>query len=235
MTQLKQDLTSAAGRIAGDNTVLRCGECMHFKGSPHPSIGQACSLRGVKTYALAPNCYTPDVAQLKAISTESFHMLSAFVAACKPSQVKILMGMLKMQAQLKKFDLAFLEKVYFAIGTGEFLADYYAGFVMGVGPQQKILIVGTQYFSNVRNPIVAQLERKSVLNREEFNKVVKRLKEKGKLTHPKARQEIYVPPNVADYQPPTIESSQELLDSMASDQPKKKTAKARAMLEIRMS
>jgi hypothetical protein len=231
--QLKQDLTSSAARIAGDNTVLKCGECLHFKGSPHPAIGQVCQLRGVKTYALAPNCYTPDVHQLKSISTESMAQLSMFVASCKPSQAKILMGMFKVQAQLKRFDLAFLEKVYFAIGTGEFLSDYYGGFVMGVGPQQAILIVGTQYFSNARNPVVAQLDRRSVLTRSEFGKRASRLSARGRLNPPKARQEIYVPPNIADYVPPTIESSQELLESRVAD-PKKKPVKARSVLEIRM-
>ena len=234
MTQLKQDLTASAARIAGDNTVLKCGDCMHFKGSPHPSIGQICQTRGVKPYALSPNCYTPDVHQLKSISTETFHQLSAFVASCKPSQARILMGMFKTQAQLNKFELTFLQKVYFAIGVGEFLSDYYGGFVMGAGPQQKILIVGTQYFSNARNPIVAQLDRKSVLSRPDFLKLANRLIERGRLNHPKARQEIYIPPNIADYAPPTIESSQELLDSMASSTPKKKITKARAVLEIRM-
>ena len=235
MTQLKPDLTTAASKIAGDNTVLRCGECLHFKGSSHPSIGQICQTRGVKPYALAPNCYTPDVHQLKSISTESFQAMSAFVSVCKPSQSKILMGMFKTQAQLAKFNLAFMEKVFFAIGTGGFLSDYYAGFVLGSGPQQRILIVGTQYFSNARSPVIAQLERRSVLTRPEFLKVANRLRSRGRLNHPKARQEIYVPPNVADYNPPTIESSQDLLDSMSSQEPKKrKKAPTSSVLEIRM-
>lgn len=231
---LKPDLSTGINkaRIASDNTVLKCGECLHFKGSAHPSIGTPCSQRGVKPYGIAPNCYTPDVHQLKSVSIESFQALSTFVSTCKPSQAKILMGMLKNQAQLKRFELSFLEKVYFAVGTGEYLSSYFAGFALGVAPQNGILIVGLQYFSNTRSPVVATMDRRSVLTREEFEPIAKRLNKLGKLRPPRDRRPLHIPPDIAKYEPPTIETSQELLDSVASPATKKKKVVKRDVLYI---
>jgi len=204
---------------------------MHFRGTAHPSIGTPCSLQGVKPYAIAPNCYTPDVAQLKSISTQTFNSLSSFVSTCTGGQAKILMGMLKSQAQLEKHDLFLFEKVYFSLGSGKVLSDYFAGFVMGLAPQSRVLIVGTQIFTNARQPVVAQMERSSLLNRQSFDKVAQRLSKEGKRNDLKPRKEIVIPPSVANYEPPTIESAQEILDANASVAPAKK--KTVMMLEIR--
>lgn len=234
---LKPDLTAPTSRakIAGENVVLRCGECMHLKGSPHPSIGVPCIANGVRPFATAPNCYTPDVHQLKSFSTESLQMLSTFVTLCKPSQARVLMGLLKNQAQLGRFDLSFLEKVYFALGRGEYLSEYFAGFALGVGPQNKILIVGSQYWGNARNAVVAQLDRKSVLQRDAFTAVVKRLQAQGKLAPPRVNPPPYSSIEASKYEPPTIETAEELLESAASSNPRtkrKKELRGKKVLQI---
>lgn len=219
----KPDMSAAKAKIAGDNAILKCGQCMHFRGSAHPSIGTPCQTSGVKPYAIAPDCYTPDVHQLKAISPESYATLATIVASCKPQQAMILMGMFKGHATLKRrTNFSLMEKVYFAIGTGEFLSDYFAGFALGMAPHEKVLIVGTQYFSNQRSSVVASMDAKSILSREAFQKRVSRLVKTGKLAPPRERFKMEVPPDIAKYEPPTIESSQELLEATAGGTPKPK-------------
>lgn len=204
---------------------------MHFKGSAHPAIGIPCNTNGVRPFATAPNCYTPDVYQLKSMSTETMVMLSSFVSTCKPAQAKILMGLLKNQAQLKKYDLAFMQRVYFAIGQGNFLTEYFAGYVMGVAPQEKLLIVGSQYWSNTRNAVVAQLDRRSVIDREAFTKIVSRLKKAGKLAPPRVNPPVFHSDEAEKYEPPTIETAQELLEATAA--PKKPSKnKGKSVLTI---
>jgi hypothetical protein len=233
---LKPDLTvsTSKAKLAGENVVLRCGECMHFKGSPHPSIGTPCSSQGVRPFATAPNCYTPDVHQLKAVSVDSMVMLSNFVSSCKPSQAKILMGLLKNQAQLKRFDLAFMQKVYFALGKGDYLTEYFSGFALGVAPQNKILIVGSQYWGNARNAVVAQLDAKSVLVRDDFSKLVKRLQKQGRLSPPRVNPPRFVSNDADKYEPPTIETAQELLEATAdgSKFKKRKALQGKKVLRI---
>lgn len=232
MTKQKQDLTSA--KIASENIVLRCGQCMHFRGSAHPSIGTPCQSSGVKSYAIAPNCYTPDVHQLKGLSTETFSVLSAIVAACKPQQAMILMGLFREHASLhRKTGFSLMQKVYFSLGSGEFLSDYYAGFVLGLAPHERVLIVGTQYFSNQRSSMVASLDVSSVLDRSKFEKRARRLINTGRVNPPRAREPMEVPPDVAKYEPPTIESSQEILEQNAAGKTAKRGGKKVLVIEDR--
>jgi len=231
MSTLK-DNTQESGRVTKDNVILRCAECMHFEGSPHPSIGQACSLIGVKRYATAPNCYTPNVHVFRKTSPQTLNVLASVVSSFSPQQSLVLMGLLREQASMKrKFNISFLEKVFFLIGE-DFLENYFAGFALGSDPDGNILIVGSQYFKDQKNSIVASLSRKSVLNWEEFRKVRDMLSARGKLYMPRRKIEVELPPNLDDYEPPTLETTEELLEKQANKSTKRRVKKAE-VLEIR--
>lgn len=230
MSILKDD-TQESGRVSRDNVVLRCAECMHFEGSPHPSVGQACNLIGVKRYATAPNCYTPNVHVFRKTSPQTLSLLSSVVASFSPQQSLVLMGLLKEQASMKKkFNLSFLERVFFCVGE-DFMENYFGGFALGSDPDGRILIVGHQYFKDQKSSIVASLSRGSVFNWEEFQKLKTKMTDQGKLYQPR-RRTVELPPGLEGYEPPTIETAQDLLESQ-SNKSSKKPSKKKSTLEIR--
>jgi hypothetical protein len=231
MANLKQN-TVETGRIASENIVLKCGDCMHFQNSPHPGIGQACELRGVKKFATAPNCYTANVHVFRKTSPQTLTLLSSIVSSFSPSQTKVLMGLLKQQAALQRHNLTFMQKVYFCVGN-DFLENYFAGFVLSTGPKKEILIVGSQFHSNQKNSVVAALFRDSIFTKEEFVKHKSRLESQG-LLYETRKPKSKLPENLGEYEPPTLETPQALLESKATSNPKKKK-KTVTMLEIRDS
>lgn len=225
-----KDNTQESGRVSRDNVVLRCAECMHFEGSPHPSVGQACSLVGVKRYATAPNCYTPNVHLFRKTAPQTLQVLSSIVSGFTPQQSLVLMGLLREQASMrKKFNLCFLEKVYFCVGE-DFLENYFAGFALGADPDNRVLIVGHQFFKDQKSSVVASLSRGSIFNWGEFEKLKVKMTDQGKLYQPRRRPTKDLPLGLDGYEPPTIETAQELLESQ-SNKTKKRTSKK--TLEIR--
>jgi len=227
MSLLKQN-TLETGKAASENVVLKCGDCLHFTGSPHPSIGQACSLIGVKKFATAPNCYTANVHVFRKVSPQTLTLLSSIISSFSPSQSKVLMGLLKQQASLQtRYNISFLERVFFKIGD-DYLDNYFAGFALGLGPQKEILIVGSDFMKNSQTSVVASLMRESVLTLSEFKKERQQLIDSGRLYAPRGKGKVDIPEVLDDYEPPTIETSVDLLEKRA--QPKVKRS---SVLQIR--
>lgn len=200
------------------NVVLRCGDCLHFKGTPHPSFGSRCSDLGVKSYGSAPPCYAPNVVIFNKVSPDTFAVLASLVSSFSPAQSRVLMGLLKTAGSLDKYGYSFLQKVYFRLGE-DYLDNYYSGYVLGVGMEKTVSIVGKAFFKGDKRPIMATLMPESVLDTEEFKKRRKKLMASGKLYEPrKARKN-----DISDeYMPPTIETAQETLDEMAKRSGKKR-------------
>ena len=228
MSNLKQN-TLETGKVASENIVLKCGDCLHFQGSPHPGIGQACELRGVRKFATAPNCFTANVHVFRKTSPHALSLLSSVVGSFSAGQAKVLMGLLKQQSALQRQGLSFLQKVYFSVGN-DFLENYYAGFVLGVGPRKELLIVGSQFHSNQKSSVVASLSKESVLDLQSFKKKRGELEAKGRL-YENRRPHNPLPKDLLDYEPPTLETSEALLESQANSSPRKK--RKASVLEIR--
>lgn len=120
----------------------RCGECLHFKKHTHPSFETICSKRGIRHFATAPKCFTPDVTQV-ASNSDTFVQLASLFADYTPSQKRIMIGILK--APMKKFkrDLPFGTKVYFLAMGKDYVSNYLSGFVMGVTSSGELIITGS--------------------------------------------------------------------------------------------
>lgn len=201
------------------NISLRCGDCLHHKGTPHPAIGEACDKRGVKTYAAAPSCYTANVNVFRKVAPETLGQLATIISHLSPQQSRILMGLLKSAGSLEKHGFTFLERVYFALGE-DYLDSYYSGFVLGSGLNQGLMVVGSSFLTGVKHPIIAHLDPSSVLSVTAFKKVQKRLINQGRLYVPRKPHRNDV--TVVNYQPPSIETSREVLEAMANKGIKKK-------------
>jgi hypothetical protein len=127
---------------AKDNVVLRCGDCMHYAGTRHSAMDELCSQRGVTKGASAPPCYTPNVLVFKRHDSITFRALSVFLSVFKPSEKRILMGLLKTASKLEKYNLHFMQNVYFRAGDN-YLCNYMQGHALGVG-DGVILVIGNK-------------------------------------------------------------------------------------------
>lgn len=230
MSSIKSNTDEDSTRLSKDNVLLRCGECLHFEGSPHPGIGQACSLIGVKRYATAPSCYTPNVHVFRKTSKETLSLLASIVSGFTPQQSLVLMGLLKEQTRLKKkLGVSFLERVFFCVGE-DYLENYVGGLALGMDPLGNLLIVGTEFLNDQRNPIVASMGASSILTYDAFIKKRDQLLSRGLIYQPRKRNREQLPDCLKDYEPPTIETPQDFLESVSS----KKRARTKAeVLEIR--
>lgn len=192
---------------------------MHLKGTKHPSFNERCSDRGVKTGAVAPPCYTPNVTVFRRHSLDTFRILSAVIRSFSPQENRVLMGILHKSNRLEKFGFNFLDKVYFRLGD-EYLNNFYSGYVLAVGIERTLLIIGAKQMENKR-PMIAHLEATSVYSVDKFKRVKKRLIENGMINDPETRR-LRLPRMVdVDYEPPTIDSAQSILQERATANPRK--------------
>lgn len=208
-TSEKRDADAHAARQ--NQLTLRCGDCLHFNGTAHPSYGQPCSKIGVKTYATAPSCYSPNVQVFRKTGPDTFATLASILSTFSPQQSRILMGLLKSAGSLEKFGYTFLEKVYFRAGE-DFLDNYYYGHVLGVGLNGTLAVVGASFFTSPKNPLVAYLLPESVFGYELFKKKRARLTRTGMLYAPRKPQKNVI---TDDYEPPTMETAPEVLEKLA--------------------
>lgn len=226
----KKDTTEGSS-ASRSNISLRCGDCLHFKGSIHPAYGQQCSSLGIKSYAAAPKCYTANVNVFRKLSSEAFGVLAVLVSNFTPQQSRVFMGLLKGAGSLEKHGFSFLQKVYFRLGE-DYLDNYYTGYVMGTGLNQTLMIVGQSFFKALRSPLVAHLGASSVLSAESFAKRKKRLIKEGKLYVPRKAHKSNV--TAPDYTPPSIETSADVLEAIAAKAAGKKM-KRKGVLEVDLS
>lgn len=137
------------------------------------------------------------------------------------------MGLLKAAGSLEKYGYTFLEKVYFRVGD-DYLDNYFYGHVLGLGVNGTLAIVGATYFANVKSPMTAYLFPDSVYGHAAFVKKRSRLEKHGLLYAPRRPKKN----DISDgYEPPTMETSPELLEKLALVTFGKKKADPRKMHE----
>lgn len=202
---------------------LRCGDCLHFKGVAHPSMGQSCVTLGVGKGAVAPSCFMPNVGVFRDESAVTLANLFLCVAGFSAQKQRILMGLLRNAATLNRTGFGFCETVYFStcLRQKATLSDFYRGFVMGRGPGQTLQVVGLSFLNGKSTPCIAFLEKESLLTRAKFDKERARLIGLGALET--------LPPRVMkamardDYEPPTLDTAKEFLERNAVTNKKYKT------------
>ena len=90
MKSLKKDVNLEEGTgLARENVTLRCGDCLHYQGTYHPAMDKPCVQLGVRTSAIAPSCYTPNVALFRKIPGVNFKTLALTLTSFKPQQARV--------------------------------------------------------------------------------------------------------------------------------------------------
>ncbi len=234
MTAINKKDTTEDAAGSRSNLVLRCGDCMHHKGTPHPMYGHPCNSLGTKSYAAAPNCYTANVTVFRRVSPEVFSQLASITSSFTPQQSRVMMGLFKSAGTLEKVGYRIFDKVYYRLGE-DYLDNYYSGYVLGVGMDNNLMIVGASFFTRVKHPMIAHLSSTTVFSTEEFRKKVKSLRKRGLLYVPR-KPHKHENVKESDYVPPGIETSRELLEAMAAKGKRKSLVKTHnGVMEIDLS
>lgn len=161
---------------------------------------------------------------------DTVRVLSALVTQFTPQECRILMGMLNKASRLERHGFSFLEKVYFRLGD-PYLTNYYHGYVMGTGIENTILILGAKAMDG-RRPMVAHLAADSVIPSRKWRKLKLKLIDAGRINDPELRRKKLVHSAAVDYEPPSIDSSQQDLEEHLKAKAGTKVVRRKGSLDV---
>lgn len=206
------------------NIKLKCGDCLHFKGTANPAVGPLCSTVGIRAGATAPACYTANVNVFRPLGVDTMRTVASLVATFSAQQQRVFMGLLRNAASLDKLNLSFMQTVYFTTG-GDCLENWYKGYALSAGPDRgTVMVLGSDALKANRTLCTALLMRATlVTSHREFRKIKEALISKGKLNKlPPKLQKKY---SDEEYDPPTLDTNQDALEALAQGPSKKKKKK----------
>lgn len=118
---------------------FRCGDCLHFKQHSHTEKQKLCKDEGIKAFAPAPKCFTPDVTQV-AQNTDAFAQVAILMNNFTSKQQRILLGLLR-SPKKKQFQLG--TKVYFLAMGKDYISNYLAGYAAGYTSSGQLMLLGS--------------------------------------------------------------------------------------------
>ncbi len=183
---------------------FRCGMCLHFNQHAHPAKEQVCSKLGIKSYNVAPRCFTPDVTKLIS-GTEDLAAMASLFGTLSPQQKTIFMAlMLTNRGGKRPFSIG--QKLYFRAVGGDYVQNYMAGYVMGYTSTKEVILSGSPEARTRGRIYTAYLDASSVLTATQWQKKRLSLIKANRLidpSHPlrKAKKIDF------DYEPPTIDQA----------------------------
>jgi len=195
-------------KITNRNSVKQnCGDCLHFK--RNAKFEKPCSQLGVKHYASAPQCFSPDVYVLARKSPDALFQIGLLFHNFTPSESRILLSLLNQQKTFEKgYSLKFGQPVYFRLGT-DYLSNYFRGYVAGVASagDQQVYVTSDMNGAQSAKPVIATLMRDSVFSVTEFKTKRASLQERGRLMDPNPEKKHVVTKIDAKYEIPSMEKA----------------------------
>lgn len=169
------------------DVVFKCGECLHHRVNPHPSKKALCIKEGVRPFAVAPKCFTPDVTQLSQ-NSDTFVQLALILSEYTPKQQRILFGVLR-QRPIKKRrfsrELPFASKVYFLALGADYFSNYLSGYVMGLTSGGDLIITGSpEQNTRGRTYMAYMTDDDNLLTAKEWRIKKKELRDAGRIHDP---------------------------------------------------
>lgn len=227
---MKKKDTVSTGKTSPLNHVnFKCGECLHFKKHAHSSKPDLCSKQGVRHYAAAPACFTPDVTEITTNSDQFVQIVSMFNDFSRPQQ-RILLGMLRGKV---KVPYAFGQKLYFrALGKRDYLSNYLSGFVVGKTSSGDIILQGDPDKHRRGSLYTAILQPTTeLLTLKQFKQRRQELKDAGKEMDPdqpliKLKRVVEI-----DYEPPTLDGAPASWFSKTKEPDGKRSKKSKSSIK----
>lgn len=189
---------------------LKCGDCLHFK--RNAKFEKPCAQLGVKHFADAPACYTPDAYLLTKQAPETLFQLGLLLQTFTAQQSRVLISILKQSRAFEKhYGLKFGQAVYFRVGN-DYLSNYFRGHVIGVAEagDEQIFITSDLNKKQRTNPVVGSFMPESVFTITAFKEKRAALQKAKRLVDPKpvfkSKPQALILAE-ADYQPPSMDSA----------------------------
>ncbi len=186
---------------------MKCGECLHFKQTPHPSFEGVCNNLGVRSFAVAPKCFTPDYTKV-ITNIDEFLSMVTFFNSKTPQQKRIMLGMLRQQPSGRKLKMG--TKLYINVRGRDYIDNYLCGYVVGYSSAGQLVLSGSSSRNTRGRTFFAYLRYDdNLLTHSEWKKKFAELKQKGRITDPKsvAVRDITASVQNDDYEVPTIDTA----------------------------
>ena len=116
-------------KIATKQPIVRCTDCLHYKGPRHADIQSPCSKLGVRPGAPAPDCYSPNTLALLPNSASLAKVVDLF-SKLKEDQARIVAGCFVAASALERTGFSLFQKLYFCVGSKDVLTDWRVGYLM---------------------------------------------------------------------------------------------------------
>ncbi len=201
---------------------FKCGECIHYSAHPLKGNREPCKRLGIRHFASAPKCFTPDVSKLSTSSDQLLQVIALF-NNFSHSQRRILIGLLRG----RKRRLSLGQRVFFKAVGGDYLSNYLSGYVLGYTKAGEVIIGGDPDKTRRGSSYTAILSETDALFTEEtWAKQRKLLVSKNRVEDPK--QPLRKFPKRVDletYEPVTIDTAPASWYSREEEAPAKKKRK----------
>lgn len=186
---------------------FRCGECLHFKQTPHASFEGVCSGLGVRSFAAAPKCFTPDYTKVIK-NVDEFLSIVTFFHSKTSQEKRILLGMLRQQPTGKRLKMG--TKMYLNLRGRDYISNYVCGYVVGYTSAGQLVLTGSPERGTRGRTFFAYLRNDNALiSEQEWHKRFVALRDKGRIVDPKAInvRDITATVKNNDYEVPTIDTA----------------------------
>lgn len=187
--------------------VFRCGDCLHHKQSKHRQHDDLCATMGIKPFALAPICFTPDYTKV-ITNTDEFVQLAALFSNKTPQQRKIMLGILRQKPMGKKLPIGTM--MYLNYRGREYISNYLRAYVVGYTSAREVVLTGSPDMNNRGRAFFAYLKGDdSLLTPKEWKAKFQTLRRAGRIQDPTAKIVRDITAKVAEdnYEVPTIDNA----------------------------
>ncbi len=187
--------------------VFKCGDCLHHKQTPHRQNKRVCAEEGIRTFAVAPKCFTPDYTKVIG-NTDEFMAAVTFYGSRTPQQRKILLGMLRQQPKGRK--IAMGTRLYLNIRGREYIDNYVCGFAVGYTSGGDLVLCGDPDAKARGRVFFAYLRSESsLLTQKEWRAKYTDLKTRGRISDPSVTGKRDITDVVKEdtYEIPTIDQA----------------------------
>ena len=184
---------------------FKCSQCLHYKQSKHRAHDDLCANMGIRPFAVAPTCFTPDYTKVIR-NTDEFVQLAALLNDKTPEQRKIMLGILRQKPMGRKLRMG--TKLFLNYRGREYISNYLCGYVVGYTSANEIVLCGSPDRNGRGRAFFAYLKSdESLLTPAEWKTKYLRLRKLGRIQDPqlKEKRDITAKVEADDYVVPTID------------------------------
>lgn len=203
---IKKDAKKKLTNVNIEET-FKCGDCLHHKQAPHRANKRVCAEEGIRAFAIAPKCFTPDYTKVIG-NTDEFMSIVTFFSSRTPQQKKILLGMLRQKPSGRKLPMG--TRMYLNLRGRDYIGNYVCGYVVGYTSGGELVLAGSPDSKTRGRVFFAYLKGdSSLLTTKEWKAKYIDLRNRGRIQDPtvSGRKDITDLVKEDTYEIPTIDSA----------------------------